>query len=249
MLQQPRTRSCAADGFSSSLVSTCATTDFCDPATATCKAQICSPGQPVCDGNEVATCNATGSGDTGTETDCTLNRMICGAGSCTSSASDTVGQLSNAGSGTLISSAYSVDFYAVTANRTLTEIEQHVGFSAGPVAVTFLVFSSTTQTGTYTLVDSYSYTPPGGTGYISAGSVGIPLVAGKFYAIGIFWLGNLTLFNNLTAWGASLRPTVSFGTVFDGQAGSVQSAPTSITYSNLPRGDVVLDLQRLTTGP
>jgi hypothetical protein len=55
-------RQCAADGMSSAVSSTCTSAEYCDTATATCKAQICTPNQPACDGNTATTCNADGSG-------------------------------------------------------------------------------------------------------------------------------------------------------------------------------------------
>ncbi|HXT96363.1 MAG TPA: hypothetical protein VN853_08680 [Polyangia bacterium] len=246
-------RSCASNGLGSTLVSTCGTGSFCDPSTATCQQQVCSPGQAICDGNKTATCNANGSGNTGVETDCSANGMICGGGSCSTSVTDTVGTISAAGDGTSDYNIYGLDFYAVTASRTLKQITQYADISFGGETVTFMVYSSSTQIGTYTLVaTSPGYFSSQTLGYVSSGPVSVPLVAGKFYAIGMLCAGNysLTTFTNDTAWGSSFRPTVSFGTMFDGQGADGQTvAPTSITYNNTPRSTVAFYLQELTTGP
>jgi hypothetical protein len=76
-------RRCTADGLMSTLYQTCTATQYCDPVTATCRAQVCTPSQPACDGNVATTCNASGSGYTGTRTDCTASGLSCGAGVCT----------------------------------------------------------------------------------------------------------------------------------------------------------------------
>jgi hypothetical protein len=54
-------RQCAAGGMSSVVYRTCASSEYCDSATAACKAQVCAPNQPVCNGNTATTCNAEGS--------------------------------------------------------------------------------------------------------------------------------------------------------------------------------------------
>jgi hypothetical protein len=75
-------RQCSTDGLSDSLVQTCTSTQYCDAASATCKAMVCTPNQPACDVNVATTCNATGSGYTGSRTDCTTTSQSCLAGTC-----------------------------------------------------------------------------------------------------------------------------------------------------------------------
>ncbi len=77
-------RHCEADGTNSTLVSTCASSEYCDATTGTCKTQICEPSQPACDGEIATTCNADGSGYAAHGTDCTHATAIgiCSRGSC-----------------------------------------------------------------------------------------------------------------------------------------------------------------------
>jgi hypothetical protein len=75
-------RRCAADGLSSSVLDTCTTTEWCDAAGSACQPQVCSPGEPACDGTRATTCNATGSGYSAGGTDCAPLNMSCSAGVC-----------------------------------------------------------------------------------------------------------------------------------------------------------------------
>ena len=76
-------RQCAADGLSSTLVTTCTTTQYCDDATATCRTRICTPNQPGCDVTRAAVCNAIGSGWLTGGTDCAAQPgQQCSAGAC-----------------------------------------------------------------------------------------------------------------------------------------------------------------------
>jgi hypothetical protein len=55
-------RQCSTKGDASTLTQTCTATQYCDMTTLACKAQVCTPNQPGCSGNVMATCNADGSG-------------------------------------------------------------------------------------------------------------------------------------------------------------------------------------------
>jgi hypothetical protein len=76
-------RSCSADGLSSTLVQTCASTQFCDDASVSCLTQICTPNQPWCNNQLAQVCNARGSGSTGPGTNCAgIGGYECVAGDC-----------------------------------------------------------------------------------------------------------------------------------------------------------------------
>lgn len=78
---------CSADGLSSSVSSTCTSTQYCNPNTAACTAQVCTPNQPACDGSVATTCNAAGSGYTGARNDCALTTSpYCSSGQCVTGA-------------------------------------------------------------------------------------------------------------------------------------------------------------------
>jgi Tol biopolymer transport system component len=75
-------RKCAANGLSSTLVEACDLgSEYCEAATASCKAGVCAPQQPACDGNIVRSCNADGSGFLAGGTPCGAS-TTCSAGAC-----------------------------------------------------------------------------------------------------------------------------------------------------------------------
>jgi hypothetical protein len=77
-------RRCSADGLSSTLSSNCAGSSYyCDASVSppVCRYQICTPDQPVCNGNSATRCNASGSGYSGTTTPCSTNQT-CVSGAC-----------------------------------------------------------------------------------------------------------------------------------------------------------------------
>ena len=77
-------RHCAADGARSTLTSTCTSSEYCDSATAACKARICAPNQPVCNGEIATTCKADGLGFAAGGTTCTDTGKFCYQGACAS---------------------------------------------------------------------------------------------------------------------------------------------------------------------
>jgi hypothetical protein len=73
-------RQCSADGLSATLYQSCTTSQYCDDTTATCKAMICTPNLPACNGNSTTTCNSLGSGYTSAGTSC--GSLYCVSGVC-----------------------------------------------------------------------------------------------------------------------------------------------------------------------
>jgi hypothetical protein len=75
---------CSADGLSQSALDDCQTDEYCDENDPACKAQICSPGEPICDAaeNVATTCNARGNGFTTGGTDCDDTGALCVDGDC-----------------------------------------------------------------------------------------------------------------------------------------------------------------------
>lgn len=53
---------CSSDGTVSTVADDCSSTEYCQAGQATCRPQVCSPGASWCDGSNVVTCNAQGSG-------------------------------------------------------------------------------------------------------------------------------------------------------------------------------------------
>jgi hypothetical protein len=168
-------------------------------------------------------------------TDCA--DQTCIAGSCIADTVDQLGMLADppTDSGGSIDQFF-VNFYAVSTNRTLREIQQ-IERVVSSTILTWLVYESTTKNGTYSLIFATTTTPNSYNtlDYQSSGSISVPLVAGKFYAIGIGW----GVPRNYQAKGKQIPiPTPSFGTLIGilsgfGTSGTIttrpMTPPTTIT--------------------
>ncbi len=73
---------CASDRLSWTLRQDCAAGTYCDAASPACKAWLCTPSQPACDGNTARTCNGNGSGYLAGGAECVAPGKTCSAGSC-----------------------------------------------------------------------------------------------------------------------------------------------------------------------
>jgi len=73
---------CDAAGTSATVVQTCASGEYCDPATTACRAMLCVPGAPACNGTRATTCNAAGTGYVAGGTDCAAAGQTCVLGEC-----------------------------------------------------------------------------------------------------------------------------------------------------------------------
>lgn len=234
---------CDSTGSSSSPIQTCTTGQLCNPQTVACAIPRCAPNQPACDGNVYTTCNAQGFGYTGTRTDCTMTDQFCGLTGCTSSAVDTIPPMNPTlyTSGAL-SNYLMVNFFSVNANRNLSRIEQYMSPTAA-MTLTWVVFESTTQTGTYTSISSTTTTSTTGTGYQASGALAVPLVAGRYYAIGVSWTTPALLFGYQSG---TASQTVSFGALI-GATFPTTPAATSISGAGMSTSAFLP--QRLTTAP
>jgi hypothetical protein len=239
---------CSADGLSTTLYSTCTSTQYCDSSTsvATCKAQVCTPGQPACNGTVATTCNANGSGYSGTGTDCAASSLLCSSGACVAETVDAADPTPTNGSQTSTTLTTKVDFYSVTTSRTLDKIEMYLGTTTTPVTnvtLTWLVYEATAQAGTFNMISSTTTTAAGSTPqYFASGALSVPLVAGRFYAIGMSWNSSTNIGYYYEPMLTTPTPT-SFGTLLGGYAIS-SLPPTTLTFTNTYRYAI-----RITTSP
>jgi hypothetical protein len=240
-------RYCGSDGMTSSLYMTCSSTQYCDPSTTipTCKTRICTANAIACSGSVATTCNAEGSGYVAGGTNCADTGQLCNAGACALTATDTVGSSTYSGT-----TSYSprLNVYLMTANRTLTSIEQYLNAPAA-TTLTWVVYEATTQTGTYTRIwSSTSTVAAAGAGYQSSGALSTPvnLVSGRYYAIGVGWGAVSTV--TYYYYYATLSTPTGFGSLVSGYyyPYSLTLPPTSFTFSST---STTTYPQRLTTGP
>jgi len=123
---------CSAKGDSSTLSSTCSTSQYCDSATTSCKTQVCSPSQPACNGHLATTCTETGAGYVAGGLDCSTSGQVCVTGTCQALAcvpsakycsAGTVRQCSSDGStSSLYQTCSSTQFCDTTTNACKTQL-------------------------------------------------------------------------------------------------------------------------------
>lgn len=236
---------CDSTGSTSTPVQTCTTAQFCQESgtTAACVALLCTPNTPACDGNVYTTCNAMGTGYTGTRTDCTATDQFCGPSGCTTSSIDTVPASPTLYTSGALGNYLMLNYYTVTGDRTLSRIE----FYANPASATqisWLVYEATVQTSTYTRLSITTTTSTTGEGYQASGALSVPLVAGRFYAIGVAWTTPVMLFGYQT--GVTPTQTTSFGALFSAYVVNNGTPPTSVPYTS---PSSYFFPQRLTTTP
>ena len=133
--------------------------------------------------------------------------------------------------------------YQCTTNVTLSQIEIYLNISTS-TPLEFVVYGSTSYTGTYNQVFSATLASSGtGTGFYSSGAISVPLVAGNYYAIGAAWSGTAADGVDIASAGSS----TAFGTARTGGWGaSAYPAWTGFSGSNFTDNTYRL-YQRLTT--
>jgi hypothetical protein len=234
---------CDAYGTSFSTYTTCTTNQLCNPQTVTCAVPLCTPSQPACNGSLYTTCNSTGFGYASGGTDCSMTDEVCTTTGCTSGTVDIIPPATTPPTlymNGALPSYLMVNAFSVTTNRTLTQIEQYMNPSMATM-LTWRVYESLTQSGSYTSIASTTTVSTTGVGYQSSGAIAVPLVAGRFYAIGVSWTTPSLIFGYQMGTAAQ---TVSFGAMFS--ATFLSGPPTGAI--TIPASGSYFNPQRLTTG-
>lgn len=153
-----------------------------------CKVKGCdlSHGQ-TCIGNTVSGCNDDGTATV--TTDCTTTGKSCDAGACVASIIDHVGYTDWTTTVTMTASAAGVtllDFYEVTTSRTLTELKMYM-VQPEEFTLDWLILESTERAGPYQTIFTTRTTSAGAmvTSAETTGSIQVPILAGRFYALGV----------------------------------------------------------------
>jgi hypothetical protein len=129
------------------------------------------------------------------------------------------------------------NFYSVTTDVLLIEIEQRLNIPDG-MTLRYFVYESSSKTGTYNKIFEQEVTNAGtGLQWYSSGAVAVPLVTGKFYFIGVSWQGAANYYYDFSA-----PNTVSFGTQLSGSHRSYPPTNTKAFSDNQ-----LAYYQRLTT--
>jgi hypothetical protein len=221
-------------GVSATTLQYCYDYQYCDAKAETCADDVCIAMMTGCTGESYGTCNAEGSGYTVNPVNCATSGKICSSTQgCVTTAVDEVGESSGSGETRIVPVFYG-DVISVTASRTLTKIQMGLShqLSAYKGSLTWAVFESISS-GAFNRIatDTAPYTQP----FSSSNAVSVSLVAGRTYAIGVFFDPAGADVYVAEAYAGS--ESVSFGTVAGAVALETSSLPTTFpstqTVANL----------------
>ncbi len=199
----------------------------------------------TCLGNTVSGCNDDGTATV--TTDCALTGKSCEAGGCVESVVDGVGN-----SGWITSPAMTagaagatlLDFYEVTTSRTITNVKIYM-VQPNALPLEWLIMESAERAGPYQTIFTTTTISAGSmtTSAENTGPIQVPIIAGRFYAIGVALPPEARYFLQQRA-----ERTFPLDVLF-GQATSaavVPSASSSTTIEYSAPGDFVIS-QWITT--
>ncbi len=116
------------------------------------------------------------------------------------------------------------NFFECTSNCTLKEIRQRMFHYSGNT-VQFVVYEAIEQDGQYEKIHSNSVTKGYGVQWSNSHGISVPLIKGRYYAIGVVGKGNLYYYdfggNNILSWGTRV-----------GSGGSSYPTPDTLSYAN-----------------
>ena len=162
--------------------------EYCGSSGGTdCKVKGCdlSLGQ-WCTGDTLSACNVDGTATV--TTDCAMTGKVCHRGACVASVVDLIGNTwpTSPAMDASAPGATLLNFFEVTTSRTITEIVI-IMVQRRAFALDWRIFEATNQSGPYQTIFS-TRTMSGGGGEASSettGPIQVPIVAGRFYAIGV----------------------------------------------------------------
>jgi hypothetical protein len=128
--------------------------------------------------------------------------------------------------------------YRVDTSTTLLEQEFYLGFS-GERALTFWVYRSPTEFGTYQRIHQTNVTATEA-GWVSSGAVSVPLSAGQYYILAVSPLDGVRYHYDTID-----RAPTSFGEYLHGHAGDFHPLGATITHRD---DDSAAYYHRVTTG-
>jgi hypothetical protein len=200
---------------------------------------------PTCLGNTLSACNDDGTATV--TTDCAMTGKACQAGRCVASTFDNIGYAGWSTSPALNAGEAGVtllNFYEATISRTLTKVEI---IMVQPTVVTldWRILEATDRAGPYQTVFSTTTLSAGAMepSSESTGPIQVPIVAGRFYAIGVALSADAHYYLQQQAE-KSLPQEVSFGRLTSAAVVPSASSSTTISY---PAPDDFVIAQRITT--
>jgi hypothetical protein len=219
---------CNAKGTASTVSSYCDVSQYCDKNAdpAVCKFDICIANTNVCAGETLAVCNADGSGYASMSTNCSSSSQVCALSPgpvCAATAVETYGGNTST---TSLNAGLLGTYVNVATARKLTQIEAYYAPS-GTALFTWVVYSSTTQTGTYSKIFEVT-TSGSGTMFHSSGPINVSLEKGKFYFIGVLANGAVGYYQY--TFSVPNPGLFSFGQGLTGASYAASTTPATVTY-------------------
>ncbi len=162
--------------------------EYCGTSGATdCKVKGCDVGLgPACSGNTLSDCTTDGTATV--TTDCAMTGKTCARGTCVATVEDLVG---NTGWTTQTADAGAdgvtlLDFYEATVSRTITELEMYL-VEPEVFVLDWRILEATNRAGPYQTIFSTTSMSGGAneTSDETTGPIHVPIVAGRFYAMGV----------------------------------------------------------------
>jgi hypothetical protein len=177
---------CNALGTDFAPYDNCRPREFCDSTSsfaAACTPDVCPQGAAsACSGEKLATCNDDGSAVVSVGTDCSASSKVCDlTGVCAAEALDDLG--SGGAAVPFASSAIHFDLFRVLTARKLVELE--AGSEPGSSPVTWIIYRSDTELGTFSRINQISTSTSSSGGYTSSGAIGVNFEAGAYYLVGV----------------------------------------------------------------
>lgn len=181
---------------------------------------ICTPAANACNGEKLATCDVDGGHFSATSTNCATTNNVCTlAATCALVAEDTAGDTSTS---QVVTSYMLGNIYRVDRARTLTKVEQYLAVT-GISVFTWVVYEAASSSGTFTKIAEATTSDSGTGSFLSSGALNVPLVAGKYYFLGVVVQGSFTRYYQ----SAAPVPFVSFGQLLNSYQVSATTPPVS----------------------
>jgi hypothetical protein len=221
--------------------------EYCGTSGGTdCKVKGCDLSLwQTCLGNTLSACNADGTSTI--TTDCETTGKSCYRGACVASVFDNIGYAGWTTSPAMSAGAAGVtllDFYEAITSRTITQLEI-IMVQPRVFPLDWRILESTDRVGPYQSIFTTRTMSTGAmvTSSENTGPIQVPIVAGRFYAIGVALPAGARYYLQQQAE-RSLPVDVSFGRLTS--AAVVQSASASATI-DYPAPDTFLIAERITT--
>lgn len=127
------------------------------------------------------------------------------------------------------------NYFSCTSSRTLTGVSTYMAFTGG-LSITYTVYYSSTQTGTYSLLSQKTvnqYSSAGTAAWYASGTMSVSLTSGYYYFIGVFFgtTDDVSYPDPTYYYATSLNSTQPvFGThLGGGESATFASLPSSVT--------------------